>query len=240
VLVVAVVLGAVARGVDERGRAQRAADLAAVAAGRAMLHAYPRLFDSGPAGMTKAAYLEIGRRAAAEVAERNGAGRGPGDRVQVSFPDAETMAPVRVRVRVVERVEVRRGEATAATNVSATAEAELAPDAGLGIEGWASGGGYDGPLAYRQGKPMRPDVARAFDRLAAAARGAGVSLLVNSGFRSDAEQAILWARNPDPRWVAPPGRSLHRYATELDLGPPSAYGWLAANAPRFGFILRYP
>jgi soluble lytic murein transglycosylase-like protein len=39
--------------------------------------------------------------------------------------------------------------------------------------------------------------------------------------------------------VAPPGRSLHRNGTELDLGPPSAYGWLARNAPRFGFVKRY-
>jgi LAS superfamily LD-carboxypeptidase LdcB len=39
--------------------------------------------------------------------------------------------------------------------------------------------------------------------------------------------------------VAPPGESLHRYATELDLGPPGAYPWLAANAPRFGFLQRY-
>jgi soluble lytic murein transglycosylase-like protein len=39
--------------------------------------------------------------------------------------------------------------------------------------------------------------------------------------------------------VAPPGTSLHRCATELDLGPPSAYGWLAANADRFGFLRRY-
>jgi soluble lytic murein transglycosylase-like protein len=39
--------------------------------------------------------------------------------------------------------------------------------------------------------------------------------------------------------VAPPGQSLHRYATELDLGPQAAYGWLAANAERFGFIQRY-
>jgi soluble lytic murein transglycosylase-like protein len=40
-------------------------------------------------------------------------------------------------------------------------------------------------------------------------------------------------------WVAPPGQSLHRFGTELDLGPPSAYAWLAANAQRFGFIQRY-
>jgi LAS superfamily LD-carboxypeptidase LdcB len=104
----------------------------------------------------------------------------------------------------------------------------------------ASGGGYSGPLAYRQGKPMRPDVALAFDRLAEAARReAGLYLLVVSGFRSDAEQARLFAAHPDPKWVAPPGHSLHRYATELDLGPPAAYAWLAANADRFGFIKRY-
>ena len=50
------------------------------------------------------------------------------------------------------------------------AEAELAPPNGFGPAAFGSGGGYDGPLAYRQGKPMRPDVAQAFDRMAAAAR----------------------------------------------------------------------
>jgi hypothetical protein len=39
--------------------------------------------------------------------------------------------------------------------------------------------------------------------------------------------------------VAPPGKSLHRLGTELDLSPPSAYGWLARNSRRFGFIKRY-
>jgi hypothetical protein len=39
--------------------------------------------------------------------------------------------------------------------------------------------------------------------------------------------------------VAPPGKSLHRCGTELDLGPPSAYGWLARNAERFHFVQRY-
>jgi hypothetical protein len=92
----------------------------------------------------------------------------------------------------------------------------------------------------RQGKPMRPDVALAFDRLAAAAAADGVQLVISSAYRSDAEQAVLFARNPDPKWVAPPGTSLHRNGTELDLGPASAYGWLAANARRFHFIQRYP
>src|SRR5205823_11413266 len=96
------------------------------------------------------------------------------------------------------------------------------------------------PFAYRTGKPMRPDTALAFDRLAAVARReAGIALFVVSGFRSDAEQAALYAAHPDPKWVAPPGRSLHRLGTELDLGPASAYGWLAANAGRFHFLRRY-
>ena len=63
--------------------------------------------------------------------------------------------------------------------------------------------------------------------------------MINSAYRSDAEQARLFAEHPDPRWVAPPGQSLHRCATELDLGPSSAYTWLAAHAPRFGFVKRY-
>jgi LAS superfamily LD-carboxypeptidase LdcB len=37
----------------------------------------------------------------------------------------------------------------------------------------------------------------------------------------------------------PPGKSLRRLGTELDLAPPSAYGWLRRNAGRFGFIQRY-
>jgi hypothetical protein len=147
---------------------------------------------------------------------------------------------VTVRVRGEARVslgaEVRRGQIP----IRASATAELTPAAGEAFPATATGGGYDGPLAYRQGKPMRPDVALAFDRMAAAARKeAGLLLSISSGFRSDAEQARLFAAHPDPKWVAPPGESLHRYATELDLGPPGAYPWLAANATRFGFVQRY-
>jgi soluble lytic murein transglycosylase-like protein len=120
--------------------------------------------------------------------------------------------------------------------VAASATAELSP---LGPGGLPAGGGYDGPFELRQGKPMRPDVARAFDRMERAARADGVALLITSAFRSDAEQAVLWRRHPDPRWVARPGESLHRYGTELDLGPPAAYAWLAAHAGEFHFLRRY-
>jgi hypothetical protein len=125
--------------------------------------------------------------------------------------------------------------------VVAVAVAEASPPAGswTGLPTRATGGGYSGPLVHRDGEGMRPDVGAAYDRMAAAARTAGVVIAVSSGFRSDAEQAALFAAHPDPRWVAPPGRSLHRCATELDLGPSSAYGWLAVNAGRFGFVRRY-
>jgi hypothetical protein len=138
---------------------------------------------------------------------------------------------VRVRVTVRDVFTVGRKD----TPIAADAEAELAPPGELA----PAGGGYDGPLATRQGQRMRPDVATAFDRMERAARAGGVSLIITSAYRSDAEQAILFARHPDPRWVAPPGRSLHRLGTELDLGPPAAYGWLARNARRFHFAQRY-
>ena len=232
------VLGAFAHGLGTRDAAQRAADLGALAGARAMRESYSRLFEpqlirgrSNPRHLEKHAYLALGRAAAVRVAAANGA---PG--ATVAFPDAETIAPVRVRVGV----ERRLAFGGKALPMRAQAEAELAPPRGFGPAAFGSGGGYDGPLAYRQGEPMRPDVALAFDRMAAAARANGIALVITSAFRSDAEQAVLFARHPDPKWVAPPGESLHRNATELDLGPRSAYGWLAANAGRFHFLLRYP
>jgi hypothetical protein len=233
----ALVLGAVARGLGTRDSAPRAADHAPLAGARAMHASYDRLFEPArlrgrpnPRHLEKAAYVGLGRAAAIRAAAANGA---PG--ATVSFPDGATFAPVRVRVAVERRLEI----AGQAVRMRADAEAELAPPAGTGPAAFASGGGYDGPLAYRQGKPMRPDVARAFDRMAAAARRDGVALTITSAFRSDAEQAVLFARHPDPKWVAPPGQSLHRNATELDLGPSSAYPWLASNAGRFHFLMRY-
>ena len=237
VLLGALVLGAIARGVGIQSDDQRAADLAALAGARAMHDAYAGLFEPAVLGgrangahVERALYLRRGRSIALQTARRNGARA-----VRVSFPDGDTFAPVRVRVEVRDAIEVGAGERVSA---GARAEAELAPPADLAFEG-AGAGEYRGPLAHRQGKPMRPDVAAAFDRMQAAARRDGISLVVVSGFRSNAEQAALFARHPDPKWVAPPGRSLHRLGTELDLGPPSAYGWLATNAKRFHFIQRY-
>jgi len=241
VLIGVLILGAVARGVGKESSAQQAADLAALAGARAMHGAYARLFEPvtyglqpNPRHLEKAQYLAMGRAAAERVARANGAAA-----PQIAYPDADSFAPIRIRVQVRDRFSVGEGSSRRSTEIEADAEAELAPPGADGLPAFAEGGGYDGPLEYRQGKPMRPDVARAFDRMAAAARADGIELAINSAFRSDAEQAELFRRHPDPKWVAPPGRSLHRNGTELDLGPPSAYGWLAANAERFHFVQRY-
>jgi Transglycosylase SLT domain/D-alanyl-D-alanine carboxypeptidase len=237
----ALALVAIAAAMTGKGRVQRAADLAAISAAGSMRDDLPRLLSPAtlpnglpsPLHLEKAAYLAHARAAALESARANGVGEA---RLRLSFPDQGSFAPVRAKAVVVARLEVGKGKAE--TEASAVAEAG-APSSSTGESTMATGGGYRGPLVERQGEGMRPDVAAAYDRMAAAAAQAGLSLIVVSGFRSDAEQAALFAAHPDPTWVAPPGQSLHRCATELDLGPDSAYGWLAANASHFGFVQRY-
>lgn len=238
----ALALVAIAGAVTGKGRTQRAADLAAISAARSMRDDLPRLLSPptlpnglpNPIHLEKGAYMARALTAARNAAKANGVGA---THLWVSFPDATSFAPVRAKAVVVADLDL--GRSRTRTEASAVAEAGAPPTALGSGPALANGGGYSGPLVYRQGEGMRPDVATAFDRMAAAAAAAGLALVVNSAFRSDAEQAALFAAHPDPRWVAPPGRSLHRCATELDLGPETAYGWLAANGGRFGFVQRY-
>ncbi|HEX2097074.1 MAG TPA: transglycosylase SLT domain-containing protein [Solirubrobacterales bacterium] len=237
----ALALVAIAGAVTGKGRAQRAADLAAISAARSMRDDLgrllaPPLLPNGapnPRRMSKDAYLSRARAAAFEIGAANGVGK---ERLRISFPGRDSFAPVWVEAAVTG--ELLAGGDRVDVDASAVAEVGTLP-AGASPTRMASGGGYGGPLVFRQGEGMRPDVGAAFDRMAAAAARDGLALVVNSGFRSDAEQAALFAANPDPRWVAPPGQSLHRCATELDLGPETVYAWLAANAGRFGFVQRY-
>jgi hypothetical protein len=251
-ILAAVALAAIGGAATGRGRAQRAADLAAISAVRSMRDDVPRLLSparlpdgtANPRHLSRDQYLERATLAATSAGTRNGVDP---ERLRLAFPDADRTPPLRVRATVAGEVdpeELPGGERTsdrAPIRVIATAVAEASAPAPTwsGMPQMAEGGGYSGPLVYRDGEGMRPDVAAAYDRMNAAARRAGLDLIVVSGFRSDAEQAQLFARHPDPRWVAPPGHSLHRCATELDLGPSSAYVWLALNARRFGFVQRY-
>jgi hypothetical protein len=242
-IVAALALVAIAGAITGKGRVQRAADLAAISAARSMRDDLARLLSparlpsgvANPSHIEKATYLARARVAAIDAARANGVSA---THLRISFPDADSFAPVQARAAIVADVEVGRGDSRTEASAVAEAGAPSRPS-GESPATMATGGGYSGPLVYRQGHGMRPDVGAAFDRMAVAANQAGLALIVNSAFRSDAEQAALFAAHPDPTWVAPPGRSLHRCATELDLGPETAYGWLAANATRFGFVQRY-
>ena len=239
----ALALVAIAGAVTGKGRVQRAADLVAISAVRSMRDDLPRLLSPprradgspNPRHIDKPTYLARARMAALVAARANEVDP---DRVQVRFLDRDTFAPVRAKATIVAGLRESDGHRVEASAVAEAAAPLGAATAGGGTA-MATGGGYGGTLIFRDGEGMRPDAAAAYDQMAAAARSERIVLMVVSGFRSDAEQAELFAAHPDPTWVAPPGQSLHRCATELDLGPSSAYGWLAANAGRFGFVQRY-
>jgi D-alanyl-D-alanine carboxypeptidase len=84
--------------------------------------------------------------------------------------------------------------------------------------------------------------------MVSAARRAGVTLRVTSGYRSfDAQKALyryyvdrLGAEAGALR-AARPGHSEHQLGTALDLANrPGAYAWIARNAWRYGFVVSYP
>jgi hypothetical protein len=130
-VVAAVVLGGVAQGIGKGGREQRAADLGALAGARAMHDAFNRLFEPpefagapNPRHLELAAYKELGRTGALEVAHANGA-----HSVSVEFPDGDTFAPTRIRVTVRDPATSDAGGHHHEAAIRAVAEAELAPPA---------------------------------------------------------------------------------------------------------------
>jgi hypothetical protein len=144
-----------------KGHAQRAADLAAIAAAQVMRGNFARLFEPpvleggvpNARRLSRDAYLSRARAAALRGARRNGVDPA---RVEVAFPDAR-FAPTRVTVAVREEAKIRlSSDRKEPVEVRARATAEIAAGVGgLGMPAEAGGGGYSGPLAYRQGKPMR-------------------------------------------------------------------------------------
>ncbi len=124
----ALALVAIAGAVTGKGRAQRAADLAAISAVRSMrdelpeLLAPPRLPDGSPnpSHIGKATYLEDAREAALVAARDNGVDP---SRLRVSFPDRSSFAPVRAKTTVVAKLDLGSG---APREVEASAEAEAA------------------------------------------------------------------------------------------------------------------
>jgi peptidoglycan hydrolase-like protein with peptidoglycan-binding domain len=93
------------------------------------------------------------------------------------------------------------------------------------------------------GKVLRTDAAKAYKKMEAAARRAGVNLYPVSGARSMAEQRYLWNLYQSGRGnlAARPGYSNHQGGIAVDIGNVGGYGtraysWLRNNAGRFGFV----
>ena len=85
---------------------------------------------------------------------------------------------------------------------------------------------------------LMPDL----EKLVAAARAAGVTLRVGSGYRSYATQASLFASYVRQHGEAAASRFSSRQTCWVDdcFEQTAAGKWLAAHAHEYGFILRYP
>ncbi|MEN9406495.1 MAG: hypothetical protein RLZ12_779 [Bacillota bacterium] len=102
---------------------------------------------------------------------------------------------------------------------------------------------------------LRKEAATTLKELAAAAQQAGITIMINNGFRTheDQERVKAYFRDelhfsPDAlsKRVADPGLSEHHTGLAADLATTTtpfvesnAYHWLCLNAPNFGFVERY-
>lgn len=108
---------------------------------------------------------------------------------------------------------------------------------------------------------MAPDAAKALEALFAKAKQDNIQLTAVSGYRSYERQSAIFTSNINKygsadaanQFSAKAGQSEHQTGLAMDVSSPSvnfrltqSYAntregkWLAANAPQFGFIIRYP
>jgi len=110
------------------------------------------------------------------------------------------------------------------------------------------------------GQLIRSDAAAAFRRMQADAAAAGAPMVPVSGYRSYAAQSSLYrsyvaayGQAQADLISARPGHSEHQTGLAMDIGAPDgacalqecfartpAGAWAAANAHRYGFVVRYP
>lgn len=114
------------------------------------------------------------------------------------------------------------------------------------------------PPWSKEADGLHPDVRAAVDRMIADARAAGMPLAVRSGYRDwatqDASFKRAWARYGEGarRYYAEAGHSEHQTGLALDLSADGKHqkghqfartpqaAWVAQNAHRYGFVIRYP
>jgi zinc D-Ala-D-Ala carboxypeptidase len=116
--------------------------------------------------------------------------------------------------------------------------------------GLAGGAVPDGTTVFDDGVPgvarLDPALRTALRRAATDAAGAGVELVVDSGWRSKAYQEQLLrqaiakygSKAEAARWVATPNTSAHVSGDAIDVGPSGA-AWLSAHGAAYGLCRTY-
>lgn len=233
-----------AAAVAEAADAVRAARVAAATQDvlTALAAAEQRLAAWEPIAADPASLTDLRDAVAAGVAVRE-ADAGTGD---ADTGDAVATASGLEALRAV------RDDLTRAT--AAHADVVTSPDAPTTIDGVpVISKAVPLPLGYDPG--MQPHVSAAFEEMAAAAATeAGLTLFVASGYRSYDDQAATYGRwaaehgsSYADRFSSRAGFSEHQSGLALDVNDPSrAFAgtpealWVADNAARFGFVVRYP
>jgi zinc D-Ala-D-Ala carboxypeptidase len=94
---------------------------------------------------------------------------------------------------------------------------------------------------------LDPGAAKAFAAARSAARKAGYSLVLNSGYRTWAKQQRMYdaavrtygSAREARKWVLPPAESTHVRGLALDVGTPAAAAWLSAHGARWSLCRTY-
>ena len=110
--------------------------------------------------------------------------------------------------------------------------------------GYKSGAPYAMSVITVGGKATAKPTAHAFLKMQQAADAAGATLSINSGFRTQAEQQVLYkcyqtGSCNSGNLAARPGYSNHQNGRALDLAT-GDWAWVANNAARFGFKRTVP
>jgi len=98
---------------------------------------------------------------------------------------------------------------------------------------------------YDEDNTMLKSTACAFNDMHNAAKSAGYTLTINSGFRTYKRQEYFWhcyqtKSCNNGNIAAYPGTSNHGIGLALDINMGGGYGWMAANAHKFGFVRTVP
>ena len=107
-----------------------------------------------------------------------------------------------------------------------------------------AGAGSPGPLglmnvgSHVDAADLNPDFSSRIAKLQADAKAAGIDTNIISGYRSNEQQAQLYAnyQNGTGGIAAPPGKSYHNSGNAVDMyaTTPAGQKWLIANAPKYG------